>query len=185
MDATSVETTPHAPQETVVDENDVIMETPASTNGISQIDENDVLMTKTEDHDDFTTSGLDCTGTTSNSDVTSSTTPQLSGGDEGGGGGGGGGPMDSPCNPSSSSIDRGIDPLNLLDQEFLSSKDPREWSVQEVMDFMTAIGCPAHAPSFQKQVSIRIITAHICFFNTVPEPTKIPFSFSKRKVHFI
>ncbi|XP_012559766.2 scm-like with four MBT domains protein 2 isoform X1 [Hydra vulgaris] len=59
--------------------------------------------------------------------------------------------LDSPCNPSSSSADRGIDPLNLLDQEFLSSKDPREWSVQEVMDFMTAIGCPAHAPSFQKQ----------------------------------
>lgn len=61
-------------------------------------------------------------------------------------------PLDSPCDPSSSSNDRGIDPLNLLDQEFLSSKDPREWSVQEVMDFMTAIGCPAHAPSFQKQV---------------------------------
>ena len=79
---------------------------------------------------------------TSNSFVTSSTTqPHLS--------------LDSPCNPSSSSADRGIDPLNLLDQEFLSSKDPREWSVQEVMDFMTAIGCPAHAPSFQKQVTVR------------------------------
>lgn len=63
-------------------------------------------------------------------------------------------PLDSPCDPTSSSMDRGIDPLNLLDQEFLSSKDPREWSVQEVMDFMTAIGCPAHAPSFQKQVLI-------------------------------
>ena len=63
-------------------------------------------------------------------------------------------PLDSPCDPTSSSMDRGIDPLNLLDQEFLSSKDPREWSVQEVMDFMTAIGCPAHAPSFQKQVMI-------------------------------
>jgi len=74
--------------------------------------------------------------TTSNSIVTSSTTQA---------------PLDSPCDPSSSSQDRGIDPLNLLDQEFLSSKDPREWSVVEVMDFMTAIGCPAHAPSFQKQ----------------------------------
>lgn len=83
---------------------------------------------------------------TSYSVVTSSTTQSNSG------------PMDSPCNPSSSSIDRGIDPLNLLDQEFLSSKDPREWSVQEVMDFMTAIGCPAHAPSFQKQVSIQLIS---------------------------
>ena len=79
--------------------------------------------------------------TTSNSVVTSSTTQVCA-------------PIDSPCNPSSSSTDRGIDPLNLLDQEFLSSKDPREWSVQEVMDFMTAIGCPAHAPSFQKQVSV-------------------------------
>lgn len=76
--------------------------------------------------------------TASNSTVTSSTTQSTA-------------PIDSPCDPSSSSIDRGIDPLNLLDQEFLSSKDPREWSVQEVMDFMTAIGCPAHAPSFQKQ----------------------------------
>lgn len=64
-------------------------------------------------------------------------------------------PLDSPCDPSSSSMDRGIDPLNLLDQEFLTSRDPREWSVQEVMDFMTAIGCPAHAPSFQKQVTVR------------------------------
>lgn len=79
--------------------------------------------------------------TASNSTVTSSTTQSTA-------------PIDSPCDPSSSSIDRGIDPLNLLDQEFLSSKDPREWSVQEVMDFMTAIGCPAHAPSFQKQVTI-------------------------------
>ena len=66
-------------------------------------------------------------------------------------------PLDSPCDPTSSSNDRGIDPLNLLDQEFLSSKDPREWSVQEVMDFMTAIGCPDHAPSFQKQVKNLLI----------------------------
>ena len=80
-------------------------------------------------------------GKNSSADVSSSSTKQTV-------------PLDSPCDPSSSSIDRGIDPLNLLDQEFLSSKDPREWSVQEVMDFMTAIGCPAHAPSFQKQVKI-------------------------------
>lgn len=80
-------------------------------------------------------------GSKSSSHVTSSsTTPTV--------------PLDSPCDPSSSSNDRGIDPLNLLDQEFLQSRDPREWSVQEVMDFMTAIGCPAHAPSFQKQVRI-------------------------------
>jgi len=82
----------------------------------------------------------DCGGNkTSNETVSSSSTKQTV-------------PLDCPCDPSSSSNDRGIDPLNLLDQEFLSSKDPREWSVQEVMDFMTAIGCPAHAPSFQKQV---------------------------------
>ena len=82
--------------------------------------------------------------TTTNSLVTSSTTQRQV-------------PLDSPCDPSSSSQDRGIDPLNLLDQEFLSSKDPREWSVHEVMDFMTAIGCSAHAPSFQKQVSANTV----------------------------
>ena len=60
-------------------------------------------------------------------------------------------PMDSPCGPSSSTTDRGIDPLNLLDQEFLSTQDPREWTTKEVMDFMTAIGCAAHAATFQKQ----------------------------------
>ncbi|XP_066931141.1 scm-like with four MBT domains protein 1 [Clytia hemisphaerica] len=93
-------------------------------------DKDDVIRDDGEDDEDH--------NKTSNPTVSSSSTKQTV-------------PLDSPCDPTSSSTDRGIDPLNLLDQEFLSSKDPREWSVQEVMDFMTAIGCPAHAPSFQKQ----------------------------------
>ena len=135
---------PHDAQiETVMDEDIVMGETGIEDN-ITKIDDFSISIEKLP---------------TSNSIVTSSTTQS-------------GGPMDSPCNPSSSSIDRGIDPLNLLDQEFLSSKDPREWSVQEVMDFMTAIGCPAHAPSFQKQVSTRsefsiqvsmVICVHSCY----------------------
>lgn len=106
-------------------------------------DDDDDMMHDEDDEKDDDKEDYEFTYSKSNSMVTSSsTTPTV--------------PLDSPCDPSSSSMDRGIDPLNLLDQEFLNSRDPREWSVQEVMDFMTAIGCPAHAPSFQKQVRMKL-----------------------------
>eukprot|EP00794_Sanderia_malayensis_P006848 gene6848-7617_t len=59
--------------------------------------------------------------------------------------------LDSPGGPSSSTQDRGFDPLNMLDEEFVRSKDPRTWNVTEVMDFLAAIGCQDHAMTFQKQ----------------------------------
>lgn len=62
--------------------------------------------------------------------------------------------LDSPGGPSSSTQDRGFDPLNMLDEESVRSKDPRTWTVSEVMDFLAAIGCQDHAMTFQKQVCI-------------------------------
>ncbi|XP_065058211.1 MBT domain-containing protein 1-like isoform X2 [Rhopilema esculentum] len=59
--------------------------------------------------------------------------------------------LDSPGGPSSSTQDRGFDPLNMLDEESVRSKDPRTWTVNEVMDFLAAIGCQDHAMTFQKQ----------------------------------
>ena len=60
--------------------------------------------------------------------------------------------LDSPGGPSSSTQDRGFDPLNMLDEDSVRSKDPRTWTVSEVMDFLAAIGCQDHALTFQKQV---------------------------------
>ena len=62
--------------------------------------------------------------------------------------------LDSPGGPSSSTQDRGFDPLNMLDEESVRSKDPRTWTVPEVMDFLAAIGCQDHATTFQKQVCV-------------------------------